>query len=204
VKTTEPEPSSRRAVTKVATRSVIVDAAIAEFTDIGFARSSLDRVAAAADVTKGAVYHHFNDKEALFDAAFVTLEDRFTAKLTAAVDGVDDPRGKLAAGIDLLLVECTDPTFRRIAVLEAPGVVGWERWREVERRAFLGLALAALDVLAASGSISVPTGDLTARMLLAATSEAGCGLSASPDARSQVERRRIGAQIMAMIGLGDT
>jgi AcrR family transcriptional regulator len=186
------------------TRPDIVDAAIAEFTTTGFARSSLDRIATAAGVTKGAVYHHFTDKETLFEVAFLTVEARFADRIFAAVEDVHDPRALLAAGIDLLLLECIDPVYRSIAILQAPGVLGWSRWREIERSGFLGLARAVLDALSGSGSLTVPAGDLSARLLLAATTEAGCGLSATADARSPAARHQLATQILAMIGLAGT
>ena len=72
---------SRREEYAETTRTAIVEAAIAQFTADGFARSSIDAVAESARVTKGAVYHHFKDKADLFEAAFVVMEERLLARV---------------------------------------------------------------------------------------------------------------------------
>jgi AcrR family transcriptional regulator len=188
---------SRREEYAETTRAAIVEAAVERFTAEGFTGTTIDAVAEAARVTKGAVYHHFRDKAELFEAVFVVMEERLLAKVTADVAGVDDPWELIAAGIDSYLAECCEGDFRRIAVQEAPAALGWARWKEIEEQYFLGLVTAALDALAQSGSIDLPPGDLTARMLLAAMAEAGLAVAASTEPTS--ERRRVGALVMRFV-----
>jgi AcrR family transcriptional regulator len=193
---------SRREEYAETTRAAIVQAAVEQFASEGFAKSTMDNVAEAARVTKGAVYHHFTDKAELFEAVFVVMEERLLARVTAGVSGIDDPFELMATGVDLFLAECCEPDFRRIAIQEAPAALGWARWKEIEEQYFLGLVAGALEALAQAGLIALPSGDLTARMLLAAMSEAGLAVAASsgPDA----ERRRAGALVMRFVsGLRD-
>jgi AcrR family transcriptional regulator len=172
------------------TRSAIVEAAIIRFTADGFAKATVDAIAETARVTKGGVYHHFKDKAEIFQAAFVAMEERLLGNVVAGVAGIEDPWEIVAIGVDLFLTECCKADFRRIALEEAPAALGWARWKEVEEKYFLGLVKAALDGLAQSGRIEIPSGDLTARMVLAAMSEAGLAVAASPTAAAEKERAR--------------
>jgi AcrR family transcriptional regulator len=174
-----------------------VEAAIERFAADGFARTSIDAVAESARVTKGAVYHHFRDKADLFEAVFVVMEERLLVEVTAGVEGIEDPWELIARGIDLFLAQCCEADFRRIALQEAPVALGWTRWKEIEERYFLGLVSAALDGLVQGGHIHMPPGDLTARMLLAAMTEAGLAVASAPD--PAVERRLVGTLVMRLI-----
>ncbi|HVC69569.1 MAG TPA: hypothetical protein VNC61_04815 [Acidimicrobiales bacterium] len=125
------------------------------------------------------------------------MEERLLAKVTTGVAAMTDPWALMAKGIDLFLEECGEADFRRIALEEAPAALGWARWKETEEKYFLGLVSAALAGLAQAGLITVPPGDLTARMLLPATSEAGLAVAAA--AEPEEERRRVGALIMRLL-----
>lgn len=188
---------SRRQEYAETTRAAIVQAAIERFAVSGFANTSIDAVAESARVTKGAVYHHFKDKADLFEAAFVVMEERLAARVTAGVEGIEDPWELMARGIDLFLVECTEADFRQIALLEAPGALGWARWKQIEEHYFLGLVAAALDGLVEAGHIDIPSGDVTARMVLAAMAEAGLAVAEAPDPAT--ERQRVGALVMRLL-----
>jgi AcrR family transcriptional regulator len=188
---------SRREEYAETTRAAIVEAAVERFAADGFARTSMDAVARSARVTKGAVYHHFRDKAELFEAAFVLMEQRLLAKVTAGVAGMADPWELMATGVEIYLEECSEPDFRRIALEEAPAALGFGRWKEIEERYFLGLVTAALDAMVEQGLLDIPDGDLTARMLLAAMAEAGLAVAAA--ARPDEERRRVGALVMRFL-----
>jgi AcrR family transcriptional regulator len=188
---------SRREEYAETTRAAIVEAAIERFTADGFSRTSMDAVAGSARVTKGAVYHHFRDKAELFEAAFVVMEQRLLARVTTGVEGIHDPWELMAAGVEIYLEECSEPQFRRIALEEAPAALGFGRWKEIEERYFLGLVSAALTAMAGQGAIDIPAGDLTARMLLAAMTEAGLAVAASD--RPVEQRRRSGALVMRFL-----
>ena len=170
------------------TRAAIVQAAIERFTADGFVKASIDAVAESSSCVEGAGDHHFADKSDLFEAAFVVMEERLLANLTERVAGIEDPWELMRAGVDAYLSECGRPDFRRIALEEAPVALGWARWKEIEEKYFLGLAAASIRGLAEAGLISVPPGDLTARMFLAAAGEA-----AWPSAPPVIRTRNVSA-----------
>ena len=179
------------------TRAAIVEAATGRFTAKGFAKTSIDAVADDARVSKGAVYHHFADKADLFEAAFIAMEERLLDKVSAAVTGIADPWEIMAAGIDSFIAECCEADFRRIALQEAPAALGWDRWKQIEERYFLGLVTAGLEGLAQAGLIDIPSVDLAARIFLAAVSEAGLAVAAADNPRA--ERRPAAALLMRLL-----
>lgn len=175
------------------TRVAVVEAAVSLFAANGYAATTIDAVAAEARVAKGGVYHHFANKAELFEAAFIAMEERLLARVTAAINGATDMEQMVLSGIDVFLAECCEPDFRQIALLEAPAALGWARWKEIDERFFLGLMKSGLDDLASTGRYEVPDGDLTARVFLAALTEAG--LAAATAARPKVEVKRAKAVI---------
>ena len=174
------EPVTRRQEYAELTRAAILEAAGERFVADGYAATSIDAVAAAARVSKGSVYHHFSDKSELFEAVFLAQEQRLLDAVSAALASVDDPWALMAAGTTVYLEFCSHPEFARIALQEAPVALGWARWRAIEERFFLGLISAGLQTMAQSGLIAIPPGDIAARMLLAALSEAGLAVAAAP------------------------
>ncbi|MGV9382394.1 TetR/AcrR family transcriptional regulator [Nonomuraea sp. NPDC003707] len=116
----------------------------------GYALTSIDAVAAEAGVTKGAAYHHFNGKVALFRAAFVGEQEEVAAALERAALSEPDPWAALRRGCRTFLERCLDPGFRQIVLLDAPSVLGWETVREIEYAHTLRVLLAGLHLAAAA------------------------------------------------------
>ncbi|MEV4017771.1 helix-turn-helix domain-containing protein [Nonomuraea angiospora] len=115
----------------------------------GYALTSIDAVAAAAGVTKGAAYHHFNGKVALFRAAFVGEQEEVAAALERAALAEPDPWAALRRGCRTFLERCLDPGFRQIVLLDAPSVLGWETVREIEYAHTLRVLVAGLHLATA-------------------------------------------------------
>ncbi|GAB3990277.1 TetR/AcrR family transcriptional regulator [Actinoallomurus acanthiterrae] len=110
------------------TRAALVDAAVALFTEKGYADTSTAEIVRRADVTRGALYHHFADKEELFRAAHEAVEkDIFERVRTAAEKAEGGGVERLKAGVDAFLDSCLEPVVRRILLTEGPLVLGWER-----------------------------------------------------------------------------
>ena len=175
------------------TRAAVVEAAVSLFAANGYAATTIDAVAAEARVAKGGVYHHFANKAELFEAAFIAMEERLLARVMVAINDATDMEQMVFSGIDVFLTECCEPDFRQIALLEAPAALGWSRWKEIDERFFLGLMRSGLDDLASTGRYDIRDGDLTARVLLAALTEAG--LAAATAAKPKVEVKRARAVI---------
>jgi AcrR family transcriptional regulator len=166
----QPERSAR-------TRAALVDAATTLFAERGYGGVALEEVVRAAGVTRGALYHHFAGKRELFLAVFEAGEQRMVERVGAAIADLPPSWERLVTGIDAFLAACEDPAFSRIALIEAPGVLGWSAWREVDARYGLGLVTFALQTGVEEGVLKpVPVAPL-AHVLLGALGEAGLMLA---------------------------
>ncbi len=129
---------SRREMYSEATRTALVDEATRLFAERGYAGTSLEDVASASQVTRGAVYHHFAGKQALFEAVLDRQETRAIAEITAVATAADPWDAALLA-LDAFLDQCCDPIYGRLVWLEGPAALGWHRWRECEEKYAFGL-----------------------------------------------------------------
>lgn len=126
---------SRRAEYAEQTRAAILAAAAAAFAGRGFIATSITQIAEEARVTKGAVYHHFRDKQSLFEAVINHYNDVAQQKVYQAIAGhIDDVWGAETAALDATLDVCADPVAGRLIYLEGPIGLGWKRWRDSERQ----------------------------------------------------------------------
>ena len=125
---------SRRQQFSASTKKTLVDVAERLFTEHGYASTSLDAIVAGAEVTKGALYHHFSGKQALFEAVFERVEDDAARAIQKALKGHRDPWEKATAGLRAFLAVVQEARYRRIVIQEGPAVLGYERFREQEVR----------------------------------------------------------------------
>lgn len=124
---------SRRAEYAEQTRAAILDAAAKAFAEDGFTASSITQIAAAARVTKGAVYHHFPDKQALFEAVVHRCNEAAQQQVyDAAAEYGDDPWEAALAALSATLDVSLDRVAARLLYIEGPVGLGWRRWRESE------------------------------------------------------------------------
>ena len=109
-----------------ATRRAVLAAARSLFGRKGYAQTSVDEIADAARVTKGAVYHHFAGKEALFRAVLAEVEAEAETRAAAAVDPEASPVDQIVARVNSYLDAALDQEMRRIALIDGPAVLGYE------------------------------------------------------------------------------
>jgi AcrR family transcriptional regulator len=181
-------PRRTQAERTSATRRALLDAARAQFTEHGYAGTGREQVAAAAGVTRGALYHHFGTKEGLFRAVVEELEaglvDRVAATAGAGTDAVDELRRGCLAFLDA----CMEPAVRRIVLLEAPVVLGWDAWREIDARYGLALVRAGLAGALDQVGLAAAAVDPLAHLLLGALNEAALLVATADDpARAREE-----------------
>jgi AcrR family transcriptional regulator len=174
-----------------ATRDALLAAARVLFAERGYAEVATEEVVRRAGVTRGALYHYFRDKQDLFRAVFEQTEAEIMQTIIARVEGLTDPMEELAVGVRAFLDACDDPTLMRIGVRDAPGVLGWEEWREIGNRHGLGLVTGALSWAMDEGQIARGDVRTLAHLLLAALAEASLLIASADDpraARREVER----------------
>lgn len=174
-----------------ATRRALVDAGRALFAERGYAGSPTEEIVRRAGVTRGALYHHFRGKEDLFRAVLEEVEQGLTERVAREALSDPDPARQLELGLDLLLDACREPEIQRIALVDAPSVLGWAGFREVEARYGLGLIKLALGQAMDSGYLERQPVEPLAHLLGAALIEAGMVIAHAEDpeaAREEMAR----------------
>lgn len=129
------------------TRQRLLECAFDEIHKRGFRSASLDAILDKAGVTKGALYHHFPSKLALFESVFDRLQESATRAIEKRIDTVDDPWERAQIGLEGFLEVCREPQFRRICLQEGPVALGHERWVVAERAASFGIVKRTVDAL---------------------------------------------------------
>jgi AcrR family transcriptional regulator len=183
---------SRQAARSEATRAKLIAAARELFANQGYAAVGTERIVKRARVTRGALYHHFADKRDLFRAVHEELEAEGVERIAAALTGAatEDPIEAMKVAVRAFLDEAVDPGRARITLIDAPSVLGWAEWREIDARHGLGLASAALEAAMDAGRIERQPVAPLAGILIAALGEAGIMVATATDpaaARAEVE-----------------
>lgn len=192
-----PLPVVTKAEQSDATRTALVAAGRRLFGDQGFADTSTEAVVQAAGVTRGALYHHFKDKTALFQAVYEDIERDLLHQVAAAVEGLADPLAMLREGSAIFLDACLEPAVMRVVLLEGPAVLGWETWREIDQAYGFGLIKACLEMAAAAGAIKDAPLEPLAHVLLGGLMEGSLYLANAKDKKAA--RAEVGAAIGAVI-----
>jgi AcrR family transcriptional regulator len=154
------------------TRAALVTAARELFATRGYQAVPADEIVRTAGVTRGAMYHHYADKQELFRAVVEELEREITEEVAAAFEGAPDPVTGMAAALDVFLTACLRPEVRRISLTDAPAVLGWTTWREIEAEHGLGLLTSILSKAIEDGLLAPLPVRALAQLSLAAVMEA--------------------------------
>jgi AcrR family transcriptional regulator len=184
------ERKNRRDASAAATRARIIRRARAVFGAKGFDAASLAEIVATAEVTTGAIYHHFGDKKGLFLAVAESVEEEIMAGTGEAAAAQTEPWDKLAAGVDAMLEICAAPDVLRIVFIDAATVIGPAAWREIELKYAFGTMHRALDRLMALGIVRAGSSDLLASILLGALVEAARGIARAQDKDAAIREAR--------------
>src|SRR5262249_30457451 len=163
------------------TRAALLAAARELFAERGYAGVSTDDIVAAAAVTRGALYHHYRDKRDLFRAVFEQLEADLVTRLAGAVGDATDAATAMDRGLVAFLDACLERGTVRIALLDAPGVLGWPEWRKIEARYGLGLVVAALGQAMREGLMAEQPVEPLAHALFGALTEMALLIANAPD-----------------------
>ena len=199
---TSPPPRTRRtqADRSAATRDALVAAARGLFAEHGFAEVPTDSIVTAAGVTRGALYHQFADKTALFDAVMEAVEADIARRLADSVGaaGISDPVEALRHATRTWLDICVEPEIHRIALVDGPSVLGWGRWREVCQQHVFGLVQTLLEHGIALGLIREQPARPLAHVFMGAGDEAALYVAeAANHAQARAEMIEVLDQLMA-------
>ena len=180
---TEQSPAgiTRRAAQGRATREQLIEVATVLFAERGYEETSIEAVLAAAGVSRGALYHHFGGKDALFEAVLAAVENGVTARLAAEIAGAPDAVSAVESAALAWIEMAGDPVIQRIILSDAPSVLGLERWRALNEEYSLGATRALLQAVADEGRLSPDLVAPFAQMLLGALDEMAMAIARADD-----------------------
>lgn len=180
-----------------ATRTALVAVARELFAQRGYSGVGTEEIVHRAGVTRGALYHHFRGKEDLLRAVLHDLARELAeASATAALKHTDQWKQILAA-TDAFLDACTDPAIQRIMMTDAPSVLGWDEWREIDTQYGLGLVKGSLENAMETGLIERQPVDPLAHLIVGALDEAAMYIARADDAKRA--RREMGRSVERML-----
>jgi AcrR family transcriptional regulator len=171
-----------------ATRERLIEAGRALFGERGYDATSIEAILEAADVRRGALYHHFESKQELFDAVMDRVVGEIAEKVRRAAGAEKDPVDALRAGCSVWLKMALDPAVQRIALIDPPSVVGWTRWRALDEEHTLGGLRHNLQLIAEQGRLAPGDVDLLAHMILAAVNEAALMIARADKPRAALKQ----------------
>ena len=111
-----------------ATRQLLVSVARQLFAEQGYSATSVEDIIQRAGVARGALYHHFPGKDALFRAVYEAVQADAASRVVAAALAVGEPWGGVRAGLSAFLDACLEPEFRRIVILDSVSVLQQQAW----------------------------------------------------------------------------
>jgi AcrR family transcriptional regulator len=199
----DPSPSPRRpprrtqADRSAATRRALLGAGRDLFTERGFAGAGQEEIVERAGVTRGALSHHFGTKQGLFLAVMQDLQADLAGRIGRAALQGHDPMEQLRLGCLAFLDAAMDASVGRIVLLDAPAVLGWQKWREIDAVHGLGLVTEALEAVMEAGLIENQPVQPLAHLLLAALNEAA--MLVANDEDPVAARARVGVTVERLL-----
>jgi AcrR family transcriptional regulator len=191
---------SRRDLYSEATKAALLDEATKLFGERGFARTSLEEIASAALVTRGAVYHHFASKKALFEAVLVRRGSDAIRRVAAATALHDDPWDATVAGVHAFLDESCDPVYGKLVWQEGPLALGWEDWRRCEQLSSYALVERLVQALMDGAYLEHRAQQTTVRICYEMLSGAGLAIAEAPEGAKPDIRDECEELVVRMLG----
>jgi AcrR family transcriptional regulator len=188
---------SRKLEQSLATRAALIKTARKLFARLGYAATDIETVARRTRVTRGALYHHFKDKQDLFSAVFDLEEQKLAQIIGEAAVAQPGTWDGMLAGCNAFLDACLDASVQRIVLIDALAVLGWERWREIDTKYNLRLVTAALQAAMDQKIIARGPIDSLAHLLIGALTEAAIFIAHADD--QPAARREVGVNVSQLL-----
>ncbi|OIN78718.1 TetR/AcrR family transcriptional regulator [Mycobacterium malmoense] len=182
-----------------ATRDALISAARKLWGARGYAEVGTPEIATAAGVTRGAMYHQFTDKAALFGEVVEAVEQDVMARMATFVaeSGARTPADAIRAAVDAWLEASGDPEVRQLILLDAPSVLGWAAFRDVAQRYSLGMTEQLLTDAIRAGQLADQPVRPLAHVLIGALDEAAMAIAMADDPKRA--RRETGEVLHRLI-----
>jgi AcrR family transcriptional regulator len=188
---------SRKAEQSEATQAALLSVARDLFAERGYADTATEEIVERAGVTRGALYHHFRDKEDLFRAVFEQLEQELLERAASAFKPNTEVWENLQNAMQAFLDASLEPEIQRIVLIDAPAVLGWKAYRDIAQKYSLGALETSVEAAMDAGIIERQPVRPLARLVVGALEEA-CMLIGSADDPGAA-RREAGAAVRRLL-----
>jgi AcrR family transcriptional regulator len=182
----------------------LLEAAEKRFTERGYVGTSIEDIVRAAGVTRGALYHHFESKAALFRAVFERQQQRLVTSQIEQLLDEPDVWVQIRRGCEIYLTETLAPEIRQVSILDAPTALGWDTMREIESRYLLALLDQSLATAEEQGRTHPGDRPVRLHLLFGALTEAAVFVARAPkpkvalrNAQAEVNRLLDGFEVRA-------
>ena len=183
-------PKISKAEQSKTTIARLIEVATREFSQKGYAAASTEEIVRLAGVTRGALYHHFKDKQDLFLAVFKETQREIGRRIEVKAEAESDLWRQLIVGCRAFLEACSDPVLQQIVVIDAPSVLEWSVYREVDATlpgSGLSLLKQCLTELIQNGIIKPLPVEALTHLLSGAMDEAAVWIAQSPNSKKALK-----------------
>ncbi|PYI56124.1 TetR/AcrR family transcriptional regulator [Paenibacillus flagellatus] len=132
------------------------------FTEHGYTNTALESVVQEANMTRGAVYHHFRSKKELFRAVLEAVQQEAAERVERDASRSEDVWQQLYLGCRAFVLAAVEPRSKRIMLIDGPAVLGWDVWRAIDANHSMRLLRGQLETMREQGCFGdVPIDALT-------------------------------------------
>lgn len=178
------------------THQTLVKTARSLFSGKGYEKTSTEEVVKEANVTRGALYHHFKGKRELFKAVF---DDVHVDIADGIIKGTRREAGlwnRLLKGTYTFLDLCLEPGTQRIVLIDGPAVLGWQEWREIDnQRSMIYLRNILRDLIVEQGINDLPL-EPTVHLVSGATNEMALWIAQAEDPKTAHRQARLTLKLL--------
>lgn len=176
----------------------LIEVARVHFTEHGYADSALENIVSDAELTRGALYHHFRSKKGLFQAVVETVQKEVAEQVETEAAKSEDVWEQLFLGCRAFVSVAVEPRNKRILLLDGPAVLGWETWRAMDEENSMRLLREQLLIIQQHGYLEGVSIEAMTHFLSGALNESALWIAQKPDGRQALkETDKIVAVLLA-------
>ncbi|MFD0959647.1 TetR/AcrR family transcriptional regulator [Paenibacillus chungangensis] len=176
-----------KAEQKQETIQTLIQTARAQFSEMGYAATPLEKLVGDVGMTRGALYHHFGNKEGLFLAVLQSVQQEIAARIESEASGSDNPWDQLILGCRAFMAAAVEDNNRRILLIDGPSVLGWNLWRRTDEQYAMMTLRDQLQIMQTEGILKRASVDALTHLLSGAMNEAVLWIAESSERQQALE-----------------
>ncbi|MCU6707282.1 TetR/AcrR family transcriptional regulator [Paenibacillus sp. J5C_2022] len=176
-----------KAEQKQETIQTLIQTARTQFSELGYAATPLEKLVSDAGMTRGALYHHFGNKEGLFLAVLQSVQQEIAVRIESEASGSDDLWEQLILGCRAFMAAAVADNNRRILLIDGPSVLGWDVWRRTDEQHAMMTLRDQLQIMQTQGILKHASVDALTHLLSGAMNEAVLWIAESSERQQALE-----------------